>query len=125
MCTWLSISPGTAVVPAASITTSQPATASADSVPISTILPSLIRMPSPVANGWARSPVTIVPMLTIAVRMEGSVWLVQPVLANDGVGGQASNARVEAAAIGKADDQRDFVGGRRVRRQCHRDAVVM
>src|SRR4029077_7941353 len=64
--------PGTAVALSASMTTSQAATASADAVPIEVILPSTIRMLSPLAVGSRQSPVRIVCKLTIADFMFAS-----------------------------------------------------
>src|SRR4051794_16808347 len=69
MWTWLSIRPGIAIAPPASITTSQAASCAALAVPTEVILPSAIRMASPAAVGLRQSPVTMVPRLTIAVFM--------------------------------------------------------
>src|SRR6266436_4677364 len=64
--------PGTAVALSASMTTSHAATASADAVPIEVILPSAIRMLSPLAMGSRQSPVRMVCKLTIADFMFAS-----------------------------------------------------
>src|SRR3954463_8139429 len=128
MWTWLSISPGMAVVPPASITTSSADPWLADSVPSALIRPSSIRMPSPAANGDATSPVTMVPILMIAVRicLSGLTRdLSQSVGADDIRGGQSADAGIEPAAIGHAHDQGDLVGGGRVGWQRDRDAIIM
>ena len=57
--------PGIAIIPAASIATSQPETSPPD--PTDTIRPSAITMVSPDATGDAMSPLRILPMLNIAV----------------------------------------------------------
>src|SRR5687767_10901938 len=60
------MSPGIAVAPSASITTSQAETAAADAVPTLAIFPPSMTIASPAATGDCQSPVTSVPMLTIA-----------------------------------------------------------
>src|SRR4030081_3072522 len=69
MCTCESISPGMAVVRAASITASQASTTLADAVPTATMRSPSVMMGSPLADGSFRSPETIVPILTMATRM--------------------------------------------------------
>src|SRR6267378_2424186 len=69
--------PGTAVALSASMTTSQAATASADAVPIDVILPSAIKMLSPLAMGSRQSPVRMVCKLTIADFMFASLDVVE------------------------------------------------
>src|SRR5262249_1672494 len=69
MCTCESIRPGTAVVPAASITTSQASTSRAAAVPTPTMRSPSVRIGSPFRRGAARAPETMVPMLTIATRI--------------------------------------------------------
>jgi len=73
MWTWLSISPGIAIAPPASITTSQADSCVAFAVPTDVILPSSMRIVSPAVVGLRQSPVTMVPRLTIAVFMAASV----------------------------------------------------
>src|ERR1700744_1686480 len=69
MWTWESIRPGIAVMPPASITTSQASTAAAFAVPALTILPSWLMTVSPSTNGACQSPETMVPRLVIATFM--------------------------------------------------------
>ena len=69
MWTCESISPGQAVVLLASTTTSQDFSSPARTVPTFLILPPDIRMESPLAKGRFQSPVTMVPILMIAVFM--------------------------------------------------------
>src|SRR5262245_62577798 len=67
MWTWESIRPGIAVMPPASITTSAASTACAEAVPTETMRSPSVRMASPRPSGLCQSPVTICPILTIAV----------------------------------------------------------
>src|ERR1700719_796100 len=113
MWTWLSIRPGMAVAPAAPTTTSHAATRSDDNVPIAEIIPSSSRMSPPGLTGDFRSPVTMMPMLTIAVRKPS--LLPQPILADDILGREAADPRIEPPPVGQADDERDLVGRGRVR----------
>src|SRR6185436_8605767 len=95
MCTCESISPGTAVVRPASMTTSQASTSLADAVPTATIRSPSVTMVSPLARGSVRSPVTIVPILTMATRMvspPGSRAVAQQLLL------RAADGRFEAEA---------------------------
>src|SRR5262249_53936009 len=69
MCTCESISPGIAVVPPASIMTSHASTAAAGAVPTDTMRSSSVRMVSPASSGSSKSPDTIEPTFTMAMRI--------------------------------------------------------
>jgi len=58
-------------------------------------------------------------------RAQTALLLPQPILADDVLCREAPDPRVEPAPIGKADDQRDFIGRRRIRWQCNRYAIIV
>src|SRR5262245_30518862 len=88
MWTCESISPGTAVVRSASITTSQASTSLDAAVPTLTMRSPSVIMVSPLTRGSPRSPETMVPILTIATRMPLPSSLLPSLLpgAADGIG---------------------------------------
>src|SRR3979490_420977 len=124
MWTWLSIRPGIAVAPPASMTTSQPSISAALAVPTRAIRSPSSRMVSPLANGALRSPVTMVPRLTTALRM---IRLLSVSCGGGAVGvgvAHSGGAGIEPAAARHAEDHRDLVRQRRVG-QAQADRVVM
>src|SRR5688500_20246586 len=105
--------PGMAVAPSASMTTSQPSTALAETDPTSRILPSSMRIESPLTYGSRHSPEMIVPRLTMAVFMRSPERLRKPVLSLRLVAREPADARIETPAVCDAHDDGDLVGLRR------------
>src|SRR6516162_2040812 len=70
MCTCESMRPGIAVVPSASMTTSQPSTSAAGAVPTDANLPSSAMTVSPGMKGTRQSPETMAPILVMATRID-------------------------------------------------------
>src|SRR5215831_8117581 len=108
------------IMPAASIAMSQSATL--PPFPTETILLSAITTVSPRATGAARSPLRIFPMLKTATFIASG--RLPALLDDDFLMRQSADARIEASAIGYAEDHGDFVRHWRVR-QHDRHAVVM
>src|SRR5689334_11307198 len=111
MCTCESMRPGMAIAPSASITTSHAETWAAVAVPTWSILPALITIESPAATGSRQSPERIAPRFTIAVFIEVANSD-QSVLSLQVLEPQSTDARVDAPAIGSAENHRDLVGQR-------------
>src|SRR6266852_1170906 len=105
------------------MTTSQVLRASLETVPISTIFPSAIRMESPFVMGFLHSPLTIVPRLTIAVFMASSVSN-QPVFSLNVLELESTYARIPPPGFTQTNDNSHRVRQWRiVERDGH--AVVM
>src|SRR5579864_4773027 len=108
MWTWESIRPGIAIMPPASISTSQSATL--PPLPTETILPSSSMMVSPAATGAAISPECIFAILQIATFMASGSF--RGFARGDVLVAQAADAGIEPATIGQAKDHRHLVGHR-------------
>src|SRR5581483_1850608 len=119
MCTCESIRPGIAIMPPASMATSQSLVSPPE--PIETIRPSAMITVSPAATGAARSPLRIFPILKTATFMRSRL---AALARRDLVMGQSADPRVQPPAIGDAEDHRDLVGHRRIRKH-QRHAVIV
>src|SRR5262245_31309813 len=108
------------IMPAASIAMSQSATL--PPFPSETILPSAMTTVSPRATGAARSPLRIFPMLKTATFIHSG--RLRALLGGNFLVRQSADARIEASAIGYAQNHGDFVRHWRVR-QHDRHSVVM
>src|SRR5580704_6216723 len=120
MWTWESIRPGIAIMPPASMATSQ--SAALPPVPTETILPSSRMMASPAATGAAISPERIFAILKIATFMASAS--LAGFARGDFFVGKTADAGVEPAAVRKTEYDRHFVGQRRIG-QHQRHAIVM
>src|ERR1700674_3117467 len=105
MWTCESIRPGIAIIPLASIATSQSATSPAD--PIEAILPSTITTVSPATTGDAILPLRIFAILKTATFIASGPFRV--FFCHHLLMGEAADPRIEPPAIGNAEDDGDFV----------------
>src|SRR3984957_20159953 len=120
MWTWESIRPGMAIMPPASMATSQSEVL--PPVPTETILPSSRMIVSPAATGAAISPERIFAIFQIATFMASAS--LAGFARGDFFVGEAADAGIEPAAVRQTKDHGDFVGHRRIG-QHQRHAVVM
>src|SRR4051794_4314020 len=124
MCTCESIRPGHAVVPFASTTKSHASTSWDDTVPTRLMRSSWIRIESPATNGSRQSPLTMVPMFTIAIFMRAPVDGLAQAVAGHVLDGMAADAVVRPAAVREAAHDHELVRKRRVRHDDRHGVVV-
>src|SRR5581483_3680358 len=117
--------PGQAVVPFASTTTSHCSISSALTLPTFEKRPSAIMIASPSTKGLRQSPLTIVPILTMAIRITQLLpSLAQSVLADDFIDAVTADPVIEAATAGEHTGDRQFIRHRSIRHH-ERHRVVM